>query len=163
MARADRIAFALRFRCWERRGIIWRIARLAAALEALISAGVNIIEAWDLAADASGSPALRRAVAAMETAGGRRPDAGRSHARTLPSISRTVRQSLRQRRSQRQTGRNLAPALRALSGGRHAQAPAFAQWMPRLIYCSSPASSPTTSSSFGPAISTRSPTLTNGF
>jgi type II secretory pathway component PulF len=41
-------------------------ARLAAALEALISAGVNIFEAWDLAATASGSPALRRAVAAWK-------------------------------------------------------------------------------------------------
>lgn len=39
------------------------LARLAAALEALISAGVNIFEAWELAATASGSPALRRAVA----------------------------------------------------------------------------------------------------
>lgn len=42
------------------------LARLAAALEALISAGVNIFEAWDLAAAASGSPALRRAVAAWK-------------------------------------------------------------------------------------------------
>jgi type II secretory pathway component PulF len=42
------------------------LARLAAALEALISAGVTIIEAWDLAADASGSPALRRAVRAWK-------------------------------------------------------------------------------------------------
>jgi type IV pilus assembly protein PilC len=40
------------------------LSRLAAALEALTSAGVNIFEAWDLAATASGSPALRRAVAA---------------------------------------------------------------------------------------------------
>jgi type IV pilus assembly protein PilC len=38
------------------------LARLAAALEALLGAGVNIIEAWDLAATASGSPALCRAV-----------------------------------------------------------------------------------------------------
>jgi len=38
------------------------LARLAAALEALLSAGVTIIEAWELAATASGSPALRRAV-----------------------------------------------------------------------------------------------------
>jgi len=38
------------------------LARLAAALEALLSAGVNIIDAWELAAEASGSPALRRAV-----------------------------------------------------------------------------------------------------
>ena len=42
------------------------LSRLAAALEALISAGVNIFEAWDLAATASGSPALRRAVAAWK-------------------------------------------------------------------------------------------------
>jgi type II secretory pathway component PulF len=38
------------------------LSRLAAALEALINAGVSIIEAWDVAAAASGSPALRRAV-----------------------------------------------------------------------------------------------------
>ncbi|HXC97847.1 MAG TPA: type II secretion system F family protein [Verrucomicrobiae bacterium] len=67
----------------DRRGIEWRaklerwlrlvpvlgtarqslvLARLAAALEALITSGVNIIEAWDLAAAASGSPALQSAV-----------------------------------------------------------------------------------------------------
>jgi type II secretory pathway component PulF len=38
------------------------LARLTSALEALISAGVSIIQAWELAATASGSPALRRAV-----------------------------------------------------------------------------------------------------
>ncbi len=38
------------------------LSRLAGALEALLSAGVTIIEAWELAATASGSPALRRAV-----------------------------------------------------------------------------------------------------
>ncbi|MDB6111242.1 MAG: Type secretion system protein [Pedosphaera sp.] len=38
------------------------LARLAAALEALINAGVTIIEAWELAATASGSPALRHTV-----------------------------------------------------------------------------------------------------
>jgi type IV pilus assembly protein PilC len=40
------------------------LARLSAALEALLSAGVTIIEAWELAAAASGSPALRRTVLA---------------------------------------------------------------------------------------------------
>jgi type IV pilus assembly protein PilC len=40
------------------------LARLAAALEALLSAGVTIVEAWEMAATASGSPALRRAVRA---------------------------------------------------------------------------------------------------
>lgn len=38
------------------------VARLAATLEALISAGVSMFTAWDLAATASGSPAIRRAV-----------------------------------------------------------------------------------------------------
>lgn len=38
------------------------LARLSAALEALINAGVSILEAWELGADASGSPALRRLV-----------------------------------------------------------------------------------------------------
>ncbi len=38
------------------------LARLSTALEALLSAGVTIIEAWELAASASGSPALRRVV-----------------------------------------------------------------------------------------------------
>jgi type II secretory pathway component PulF len=38
------------------------LARLATALEALLSAGVTIIEAWELAAAASGSPAVRRVV-----------------------------------------------------------------------------------------------------
>lgn len=42
------------------------IARLSSALEALINAGVNVLEAWVLAAAASGSPALMRAVRAAK-------------------------------------------------------------------------------------------------
>ena len=38
------------------------IARLSLALESLLNAGVTVIEAWDLAAAASGSPAIRRVV-----------------------------------------------------------------------------------------------------
>lgn len=38
------------------------LARLSAALEALINAGVSIIPAWELAGEASGSPALAREV-----------------------------------------------------------------------------------------------------
>ena len=40
------------------------LARLAAALEALVRSGVSIIQGWELAAAASGSPALRRTVLA---------------------------------------------------------------------------------------------------
>ena len=43
------------------------ISRLSIALEALISAGVGIIQAWPLAALASSSPALRRAVERWES------------------------------------------------------------------------------------------------
>ena len=38
------------------------LARLTAALEALFSAGVGIVESWEMAARASGSPALEREV-----------------------------------------------------------------------------------------------------
>ena len=38
------------------------IARLSSALEALLAAGVPIINAWELSASASGSPALKRVV-----------------------------------------------------------------------------------------------------
>jgi len=79
--------FLLMLACQGQRGETWRswlesvfhwvpvlgkarralaLARLSAALEALISAGVTIIEAWELAAAASGSPALRRAVLAWK-------------------------------------------------------------------------------------------------
>lgn len=43
------------------------LARLCAALEALLNAGVPIISGWDLAAAASGSPALRRTVDGWKT------------------------------------------------------------------------------------------------
>jgi type II secretory pathway component PulF len=42
------------------------LARLAAALEALLSAGVTVIQAWEIAALACGSPLLRRSVAAWK-------------------------------------------------------------------------------------------------
>src|SRR5204863_7691010 len=38
------------------------LARLSAALEALISAGVTILEAWQIAVLACGSPALNRSL-----------------------------------------------------------------------------------------------------
>lgn len=44
------------------------LARLSMALEALINAGVSIVEAWELAAAVSGSPQLRRTVHAWKPA-----------------------------------------------------------------------------------------------
>ncbi|HVU26571.1 MAG TPA: type II secretion system F family protein [Verrucomicrobiae bacterium] len=51
------------------------LARLSAVLEALISAGVNIIEAWNFAAIASNSPALHRTISGWKSslAAGRTP------------------------------------------------------------------------------------------
>ncbi|HEY5298450.1 MAG TPA: type II secretion system F family protein [Verrucomicrobiae bacterium] len=51
------------------------LSRLSAALEALISAGMNIVEAWEIAANASNSPMLRRTVARWKSplAEGRTP------------------------------------------------------------------------------------------
>jgi type IV pilus assembly protein PilC len=59
------------------------LSRLSSALEALLSAGVTIIEAWELAGAASGSPALRRAVQSW------RPelDAGQTPAEVLQKSS----------------------------------------------------------------------------
>jgi type II secretory pathway component PulF len=77
------LVFFIIFACQGRHGEKWRaimervfhpvpvlgtarrdlaLSRLAAALEALLNAGVPIIGAWELAASASGSPALRRTV-----------------------------------------------------------------------------------------------------
>jgi type IV pilus assembly protein PilC len=77
------LVFFIIFACQGRRGENWRalierlirpipvlgtarhelaLARLSAALEALLNAGVPILGAWELAATASGSPALRRLV-----------------------------------------------------------------------------------------------------
>ncbi len=77
--------FLLVYACQGRHGEFWRswmegllagipllgtarrdlaLARISLALEALINAGVSIIEAWDLAARASGSPRLARVVTA---------------------------------------------------------------------------------------------------
>ena len=59
------------------------LSRLSTALEALLGAGVTIVEAWELAATASGSPALRRTVLSW------RPllDAGQTPAEVIKSSS----------------------------------------------------------------------------
>jgi general secretion pathway protein F len=65
------------------------LSRLAAALEALLSAGVTIIEAWEMAAAASGSPSLQRTVLAWkpQLAGGQTPSEAVSAApRQFPEL-----------------------------------------------------------------------------
>src|SRR5207247_1838113 len=64
------------------------LARLSAALEALLNAGVSIIEAWELAAAASGSPALRRAVLAWkpEVLAGQTPSEAVNRSTEFPEL-----------------------------------------------------------------------------
>jgi type II secretory pathway component PulF len=64
------------------------LGRLAAALEALLNAGVPIIGAWELAATASGSPALRRSVVSWrpQLDGGSTPSELVSSSELFPSV-----------------------------------------------------------------------------
>jgi type II secretory pathway component PulF len=103
------VAFLLVFACQGRHGEFWRswievilgrvpilgsarrslaLARLAAALEALINAGVSIVEAWELAAAASGSPGLHRTVLAWkpQIEGGRTPAEVLRESRQFPEL-----------------------------------------------------------------------------
>ena len=109
------------------------LARLAAALEALISAGVNIFEAWELAAAASGSPALQHAVAAWRpkvTTGQTPSDAVRA-CRLFPEMFANLYAS-------GEISGKLDESLRHLNrlyneeGSRKLHL--VATWVPRLIY-----------------------------
>jgi type II secretory pathway component PulF len=109
------------------------LSRLTAALEALINAGVNIIQAWDLAANASGSPALRRAVAAMK------PEvvAGRTPAEVLREHSIFPELFTNLYASGEVSGKLDETLLRLYTHYQEEGAfklQAFAQWLPRLIY-----------------------------
>ncbi len=109
------------------------LARLASALEALITAGVSIVEAWELAAAASGSPALRRAVLKW------RPDvdAGVTPAEVVRSSNEFPSLFANLYHTGEVTG-SLDDALRRLhtlyqdEGER--QLKAVAEWTPKLIF-----------------------------
>jgi type II secretory pathway component PulF len=109
------------------------LSRLAGALEALISAGVSIIEAWELAAVASGSPALRRTVYAWRplVSEGQTPGEAVSASSFFPELFAS------QYNSGEISGK-LDDALHRLQtyyqeeGSRKLHA--VVQWTPRLIY-----------------------------
>jgi type II secretory pathway component PulF len=109
------------------------LARLAGALEALISAGVTIVEAWELASRACGSPEIRRNVATWkrELLGGVTPAEMVVASRMFPEMFEHLYTT------GEQTGK-LDDALRHLH--RHYQEEgtrkmhAAAQWFPRLVY-----------------------------
>src|SRR5438067_2533296 len=109
------------------------LSRLAAALEALLGAGVTVIEAWELAATASGSPALRRTVQAW------RPlvNAGQTPAEAVSASTRFPEMFANQYNTGEVSG-TLDDTLRRLhnyyqqEGSRKLHA--VAQWTPRAVY-----------------------------
>jgi type II secretory pathway component PulF len=109
------------------------LSRLAMALEALINAGVNIGDAWDLAATASGSPALKRAVSPLKS----QIDAGRTPAEVVRA-NRVFPEMFVNFYSSGEISGRLDDSLRQLhnfyqeDGSRKLQG--FAQWMPRFFY-----------------------------
>ncbi len=109
------------------------LSRLAAALEALISAGVNIIEAWDLAAAASGSPALRHAVQAWkpQVAAGQTPSEAVRLRPIFPEMFANLYASGEVSGKLDETLRHLN-RLYNEEGTRKLHA--FAQWTPRILY-----------------------------
>jgi len=109
------------------------LSRLAAALEALLNAGVTVVEAWELAARASGSHALHRTVTAW------RPqlDAGRTPA----EVVRASRQFPELFANQYATGElsgTLDDTLRRLQSYYQEEASrklqAIARWVPQAVY-----------------------------
>ena len=109
------------------------LSRLAAALEALLSAGVTVVEAWELAAAASGSPALRRTVLAWRP----RVQGGQTPAEAVSASPRFPELFANQYATGELSG-TLDDTLRRLhryyqeEGSRKLHT--VAQWTPRAIY-----------------------------
>ncbi len=109
------------------------LGRLAAALEALLSAGVTVIQAWEMAGRASGSPALGKAVLAW------RPlvDGGCTPAEALAASGVFPELFVTQYRTGEVSGK-LDDMLRRLHGFYQEEGSrklhAFAQWTPRAVY-----------------------------
>jgi type II secretory pathway component PulF len=109
------------------------LARLSVALESLLNAGVSIVEAWPLAAAASGSPALVRTVDNWQpqVLGGQTPAEVLRESGAFPDLFASLY-------STGEKSGQLDDALRRLH--QHYQEEgirkmhAFAQWTPRLVY-----------------------------
>jgi type II secretory pathway component PulF len=109
------------------------LARLAAALEALINAGVSIIEGWSLAARASGSPALRQAIRRWQRplAAGRTPAELLQETPEFPELFTNLYATGELSGQLDQTLGRLHHHYQE-EGSRRLQL--VAQWVPRLIY-----------------------------
>jgi type IV pilus assembly protein PilC len=109
------------------------LARLSLALEALISAGVTIIEAWDLAATVSGSPALRRAVQRLlpDVRAGQTPAEAVTNCGTFPDLFSNQYNSGEMSGKLDETLRRLHQYYQE-EGSRKIHA--VSQWTPKIIY-----------------------------
>ncbi len=109
------------------------LARLAMSLEALISAGVSVVQAWELAGPVSGSPRLRRAVNAWK----RNVESGQTVAEAMSASGQFPDMFANQYASAEISGK-LDEVLGRMhhyyqdSGQRKMRA--LAQWTPRIIY-----------------------------
>lgn len=109
------------------------LSRLCLALEALLSAGTPMSRAWALAANASGSPRIQKAVRPFESAieGGRTPGELLTHLRGFPDMFVSLYQS-------GEVSGRLDENLERLrihyqeEGFRKLRL--FAVWLPRMIY-----------------------------
>lgn len=110
------------------------LARLCAALEALLSAGIMIIEAWEMAAKASGSPGIMRTVASWKS------DllAGRTPAEMVSASPHQFPELFASQYHSGEISGSLDQALRSLH--RYYQAEGsqnmnlLSVWVPRLVY-----------------------------
>ena len=109
------------------------LSRLAGALEALISAGVTIIQAWELAASASGSTAVRRAVQAWKPSliSGQTPAEAVRACPVFPELFANLYHSGEISGKLDDSLRNLQKYYQE-EGRRKLHA--FAQWTPRIVY-----------------------------
>jgi type II secretory pathway component PulF len=109
------------------------LSRLAAALEALLSTGVMITTAWELAGSACGSPRLRRTVAGWRPLieGGQTPSELVTASRLFPELFASQYTSGEISGKLDETLRRLAEYYRE-EGTRKMHA--VAQWGPRLVY-----------------------------
>ena len=111
------------------------LSRLCLALEALLSAGTPMARAWALAANASGSPRIQKAVRPFEFAieGGRTPGEVLDHLRCFPDMFVSLYQS------GEVSGRldeNLERLRTHYQEEGFRKLHLFAVWLPRLIYFS---------------------------
>ncbi|MHC1766092.1 MAG: type II secretion system F family protein [Verrucomicrobiia bacterium] len=109
------------------------LARLSMALESLLNAGVSIVEAWELAAEASGSPALQRTVLGWRSRvlAGQTPAEAVRESRAFPDLFTNLY-------STGEISGQLDTTLQRLY--RHYQDEgvrklrAVAEWLPRMVY-----------------------------